>query len=461
MAQTHNYTEVPLTFEQREMMEIARTAFMQSCPFFAHYFYSEMREVPTLDIPTAATDGRHIFYNPEYLSTLKTQEQVFALAHEVDHVVCRDVERMDRYRKAGDVFGVPYDPRQYNVVCDYVRNALLIETNVGLCNPAWCYADDVTGDDIVEDVYKRKYVAPPPPPPPPPGGDKEGPEGKGRGGQPPPPGGGQPGKPGKGPTTYGDSGRAPKGAKPDKTAQANGGRFDDVLPPPVDPVTGKVDLPGEMEFKEAVSRAAAAAKAMGNMPAQYQKRVDELLQPRVNWREHLRMLVTGRIGARHETWQAPNRKRLVLNPMVITPGKRGYGADLVVVGLDTSGSIYCSPKALEAFFSEVSGILADVRPKSVILIECDAEVQRVCEANTLDELEYSRSEGVKGGGGTDFRPVFNYIEKEKLKPDTLLYFTDLQGAFPTTKPSFPVIWGTIMEGAAPFGEVVFVSEEGE
>lgn len=413
------YTAVTLTPEQTEAVEIAHVGFMAACPFYAHLFYAECKEVPTLDIPTAATDGRTIFYNPEYLTTLTPAERVFVFAHEMDHVLSRHPQRGATYARDKSVDGTPFDQDQLNISMDYVINAGLIEQGIGQMNPSWLYADDVTGADLSEEVYARKYKKKP-----------------------------------DAPTNYGQSGKGPKGARRDKTADAAGGQFDTVLPPPVDPVTGKEDVMDDSTFKEAVSRAAAAAKAMGNLPEALKKRIESILEAQVDWTEHVRMLLTGKMGARHETWDRPNRRRLVLNPMLIMPGRRGYGAELVVVGLDTSGSIYSSLKALDAFFAEVRAILADIRPKRVVLIECDATVGRVSEASTLDDLEYARSRGVTGGGGTRFEPVFEYVAEQDMRPDTLIYLTDLEGSFPKEKPAYPVVWCSIDPGTAPFGDTV-------
>ena len=410
-----------LTYEQNAAMEVARVGFMSACPFYAHLFYAECKDVPTLDIPTAATDGRTIFYNPVYLAGLTPAERVFVLAHEMDHVLCRHPQRSVTYAREKALGAHPYDHKQLNVAMDYVINAGLLEQGIGMFNPSWCYAGDVSGSDLSEDVYAKKFKKQP---------DK--------------------------PSTYGSSGHAPKGTKRDKAADAADGAFDDVLPPPVDPVTGKEDVMDDSTFKEAVARAAAAAKAMGNMPASLQKRVDEILDPQIDWTEYVRTLLTGHMGARHETWNRPNRRRLVLNPMLFLPGRRGYGAELVVVALDTSGSIYAAPKALAAFFAEVGGVLADVRPKRVMLIECDAKVGRVTDANSLDELEYARQQGVTGGGGTAFEPVFNYVAEHDLRPDTLIYLTDLEGSFPRTAPAYPVVWCSIEPGTAPFGDTVHI-----
>jgi predicted metal-dependent peptidase len=250
-------------------------------------------------------------------------------------------------------------------------------------------------------------------------------------------------------STYGQH-QPRKGGKEDERAKANGGRFDEHLPPSTDPVTGKEDLPDEQEFKEAIAKAAAAAKAMGKMPAGFQRMVDEILQPQVNWREHVRMLLTGRLGARHETWNRPNRRRLVLNPIVILPGRRGFGAEDVVCVVDTSGST--GQKELDSFFAEVGGVLQDVRPKRIHVVWCDAAVAGVDVVSSLDELGAVRA-NPKGGGGTDFRPPFEWVREQGLKPETLIYLTDGYGSFPDD-PGYPTVWCMTTDVEPPFGDTV-------
>lgn len=414
------------TVEERRALEVARIGFMSACPFYAHLFYSEMKEVLTREIPTAATDGRHVFINPTYLASLKPPEGVFVYAHEVDHFVSRHPQRMQSYQREGNLRGTPFDAEQFNHAADYVINAGLMEQGVGLMNPSWLYSGDVVGEDLVEDVYQRIYKKPP--------------EGGGGGG------GKSRGK------TYAMSGKAPKGAKPDPAADAAGGAFDGLLPPPTNPVTGREDVPDEATFKEAVARAAAAAKAMGKLPENIRRRVEAILEPQVDWREHVRMLLTGHMGARHETWNRPNRRRLVLNPLVIMPGRRGFGAHRVAVGVDTSGSV--TDPELAAYFAEIGAILADIRPKEVILIFCDAKVQRVDTASSLDELAHIRVKGAPGGGGTSFIPVFDYLAEQDIVPDTLIYATDMMGRFPSKAPAYPVVWCATTDKTAPFGDVV-------
>jgi len=435
-ASTHPFADVTPTADQARALQVARVGFMSACPFYAHLFFSEMKEVLTLDVPMAATDGRHVFINPAYLATLKPPEAVFVFAHEVAHFVARHPQRMKSYKLAGECRGTPFDQEQFNIAADYVINAGLLEDGVGLCNPAWLYDPETTGDELTEDVYGRTYKKKPK------GGDN-GEDAGASGGQ------------GRDNKTLGGSGKAPKGAKHDPKAAGNGGGFDGLMEPGVDPVTGKEDAPDESEFKEAIARAASAAKAMGKYPERIKRMVEEILEPQVTWQDHIRMILTGHMGARHETWNRPNRRRLVLNPLVIMPGRRGYGAEHVAVAIDTSGSI--GDKELAAFFAEVGGVLSDIRPKKITVIFCDARVQRVDEVSSLDELADVRVKGAPGGGGTSFVPVFEHLEREHIAPETLVYITDLYGSFPSKPPAYPVVWCATTDVHVPFGEVVRIN----
>jgi predicted metal-dependent peptidase len=434
--------KVRLTTDQENDRVVTLAGFMRYAPFFCYYWYDQITEFPTLDIDTAATDGRRIFYNPEYMATLKPLERVFVLAHETEHAIYKHSTRMKFYHEQGCIGDLPYDPAFFNRCADYIINADLITNNIGTCNTEWLFDPIVKGDELVEDLYRERYVLPP--------------QGGGSGDQL----GSSPGpaeRP-QGPT-YGEAGRRTY-TKPDKRASARGGGFDDVLEPQVDVATGKDDLPSDMEFREAIARAAdAAERSQGSIPGSMKRLIQETLEPQISWREHLRLLVTGKIGSRGETWSRPNRRRLALSSVgrglpVYLPGRNKYGAGLVVVAIDNSGSI--NERMLSTFFAELSGVINDCRPKRVMVVFCDAAIQKVAEASSLDELASIRAEGAHGGGGTRFEPVFEYLAENNLKPDTAIYFTDMYGSFPKEKPSYSVIWAATTDVKPPFGDVVRV-----
>jgi predicted metal-dependent peptidase len=416
---------------------------MSFAPFFAYFLYDQMELYPTRDIKTAATDGKRLFYNPDYFGTLKPMERCFAICHEVYHAVYRHPTRMAYYTREGKLSGLPFIDDLFNQAADYVINADLIDNAIGTCNPAWLYDPTIKASELAEDVYAKLYKQLPPPPPPPPGGGGEGEDGQGNPNQP---------TTGSKPKTFGQAKGRTTGH--DRTAQAAGGRFDEVLEPHRDVVTGKEDVPSEMEFREAVSRAEAVARRAGKLPGNLQRLVREIVEPQIYWKDELRLRIVGRVGSRREDWNRPNRRRLVLNPFVYMPGRQGHGAELITVVIDTSGSI--GDDQLTVFFSETASILNDCRPKRVQVIWCDASVKRVEEARSLDELLHIRE--APGGGGTSFKPPFRYLEDNKTMPDTLIYFTDMYpGDGWPSEPDYPVIWCSISTGiAAPFGELVEV-----
>jgi len=120
--------------------------------------------------------------------------------------------------------------------------------------------------------------------------------------------------------------------------------------------------------------------------------------------------------------------------------------------VDTSCSI--GQKTLDQVMAELSSIVVDFRCE-IYLVWCDSRIHGIerFQDGYLPERLIP-----KGGGGTDFRPVFEWVDGESIDPSCLIYFTDLCGDFPESGPMYPVLW--ITEGKAlkevPFGEVIEV-----
>ena len=84
------------------------------------------------------------------------------------------------------------------------------------------------------------------------------------------------------------------------------------------------------------------------------------------------------------------------------------------------------------------------------MIECDAKIQNIQRLTPMQELNPT----LKGGGGTNFIPVFDYVENINEDFKFLIYFTDGKGEFPKYEPFIDTLWVMHEKEEVPFGEVL-------
>lgn len=208
----------------------------------------------------------------------------------------------------------------------------------------------------------------------------------------------------------------------------------------------------EAEWKRACKTAAEAAKSMGKLPATLERFVDKLLNPQVPWQEKLRTHVSRNIAREATTWGKLNRRRLITQNVVM-PGYHGFSAGQVGVVVDTSGSI--GERELTVFLSELQSILDVSKPERCVVLSCDAKVHDVTELQTGDNLADVKPP-LTGGGGTDFRPAFDWFADNGWEPSCVVFFTDMYGSFPAEQPPYPVLWCATSDQPAPWGELIRV-----
>lgn len=221
---------------------------------------------------------------------------------------------------------------------------------------------------------------------------------------------------------------------------------------------GGKDGVGEELAKELVKQVVKQAieEAHGHVPSSMQKIVDELLKPaEVAWQQILKQFVSNSIKSGSKaSWKRPNRR--------FGEVQKGRISDRILsltVAIDTSGSI--NDSVLELFINEIKAIQSCY--KAVItIIECDAKVHKEYKLQKYSKVDRD----VKGGGGTDFAPVFEWIKDKSIKTDCLIFFTDLEGSFPEQKPNYPVLWAHYnpyswheRTPTAPFGKIVKLKKE--
>ena len=360
----------------------ARASLVISEPFYATLVLG-MPLIASEEIPTAATDGSCIMYNPEFIEGIPHAERIGVLVHEVLHVVMLHPFRVGTR-----------DRKIWNEAADHVINILIIDG--GFTLPEGCLHDpDKYRDMSTEQVYRllTKNAKKKP---------KDGGEGEG-----------------------------------------------DPMQGDVMPTTGNV---AEQKGKEAkarvlVGKATAVGKQAGKLPSSIAKQMGIHNAPPNDWAGHLRRFMTEPCKD-NQTWARGQRR--FLHQGLYLPATHSLGLGKVAVILDTSGSVYADAPR---FLSEVQSIGADAHPKAITLIQVDSEVQHVAEYGAGETL----LRDVQGGGGTDLRTGFDYIDDKGVDPVLCIVLTDMYTPFPREAPSYPVMWvSTSPNEEAPFGETIYM-----
>jgi predicted metal-dependent peptidase len=335
--------------------------------------------------PTAAVDGRSIFYNSNFFADLDIEEIMFVLCHEVLHVA------LDHFGRRSH-----RDPSWWNMANDYVINGMLVSDKIGkmptksvpdkdskgnVSQRVGLYNDKYLGwtsEAVYDDLEKRKekkqmtldvHLEL--------GDDDKGQKGSGQG---------QPG---------------------DKDGQGNG------IPIKMTAEELKA-LKGEM--KNTILQAAQAAA--GNMPASLKRLISDLVEPKINWRDLLQQNIQSCITDDF-TWMRPNKRHMYSGISLPTLDKDE--TINIQVAIDMSGSI--SDSMAMDFLSEVHGIMNSYNDFTIGIVCFDTQVYNYQEftKDTADEL---LSYECKGGGGTDFLAFWNFWMEQQSEPKKAVIFTD-------------------------------------
>ena len=175
----------------------------------------------------------------------------------------------------------------------------------------------------------------------------------------------------------------------------------------------------------------------------------DLLAPKVDWRKALRDFITETCSGRDESsWSRPNRRFLADD--VYMPTMMGTTMRELVVGFDTSGSVFNSPEVTR-FVTEIATIIEQVKPSKVHVIYWDTGI---AGHQTFEDGQFAVQDlKIKGGGGTDGAVLFDYLRKQKLKPDAIVQFTDgYVGSW--GKTDVPTLWVITTDIKAPWGTTI-------
>ena len=138
----------------------------------------------------------------------------------------------------------------------------------------------------------------------------------------------------------------------------------------------------------------------------------------MNWRELLRMQLESTIKSDY-TWMRASRKGWHMD--AVMPGMKLDPMIDIAVALDASGSI--SETMLKDFLGEIQGIMESFPAYRIHVVTFDTEAYNPVQydSENLDDIcDYE----IKGGGGTDFDCIFNYLKANEIEPKRLVVFTD-------------------------------------
>jgi predicted metal-dependent peptidase len=156
----------------------------------------------------------------------------------------------------------------------------------------------------------------------------------------------------------------------------------------------------------------------GNLPLGVKRLIQNLTEPKMNWREMLRMQLESTIKSDY-SWMRASRKGWHMD--AIMPGMKATDAIDIAVAIDTSGSI--STEQARDFLSEIRGIMESFDSYKIHVFTFDTETYNPQQYNSenLDDIaEYD----IQGGGGTDFDAIFSYLKDAEIEPKKLVVYTD-------------------------------------
>ena len=407
------------------MLKKARVQLILDSPFFGNLVMNlKIAKRDNLPFETMAVDDvGNLYYDDKWVSQLTPDELEFVLCHEVlhlafHHLLRRDARQIMRWFQA----------------CDYAVNSVLVDSGVGKMptdkstgKPMGLLDTKYSGwsaERIYNDLPEQTDQC---------GGDCSNCP-KGQGG----------GKKGKGKP-------CPNGNPQDGDGEGwhSGGGFDVHKEGSGKGKSGRSEVQRkelESQWTNAVARAANSARMQGKFPGSLKQLIDGLLYPKVDWRTVLWQFVN-KLSKDDYRWYPPNRRHIHNGLML--PSLRSESFE-IAVAVDTSGSI--SDDELKQFLSEVQAILEMNPSCTVHFFECDAEVHKYVEYHAGENIECD----VQGRGGTDFRPVFEDIDRKGLDIPCLVYLTDGCGSYPDSPPGYEVLWVLTNKYDVPWGDTVLM-----
>ncbi len=361
---------------------------------------------------TTFTDAKKFYYNDEYIEALDIQETQFILAKQALHCALSHFAR--RQHRIKD---------RWEIACDYAVNPLLIHD--GLKPPPGTLMDESFNGMTAEEIYH--YI------------DEQDDEESEHSKQSQDKDDDVP-DPNQSDDVQ-DNQPAQESSEINSNQQQKDTRGLAAKPSALSPQEQE-EL--SIQWQQRLAGAAQQAMQAGKLGGSMARMVDYMLQPKLPWRMLLAKYMTS--SARDDySYSRPSSRR---GDPAIFPSLRSAQIN-IAVGIDISGSV--DDTEMNEFISEVDAIKGSMRAR-ITLLPCDAVLADGAPWVYEPWEEVELPQRLKGGGGTKFSPVFDWLDTQDQLPDLLVYFTDAQGVFPEIIPSYPVIWLVKGKQSVPWGQ---------
>ncbi len=384
----------------------ARTQLILDKPFLGNLVLRLPMKAAGSWCRTSATDAKSFYYNPSFIEKLDNHQTKFVLIHEALHCA------LTHFARRGN-----RDKHKWDLACDFAINPLLVKEGFRppLDVPIFSKYESMIAEEIypmiddsidTEPMDQHLYDDNPK-------DDADESDGGMRedsldGQKDDTSSKGQDNKPSQGNSNSGDLAEQPSPLTPDEMQELSS------------------------RWQKNLASSAQLAQQAGKLDGEFAKLVDFFLQPQLSWQSLLAQYMST-LARDDFSYARPSRR----SGNAILPSLRSSQID-ITVAIDTSGSI--TQEEIDEFISEINAIKSNMRA-SITLIACDEKVNDnlIWRFEAWDELQFPASLG--GGKGTDFNPVFDYIDEQDSPSSVLIYFTDAMGKFPH-KGKEPIPWGS-------------------
>ena len=403
-------------------------------PFFAHLLMSlrfepmpEWCPMRTMGVDAAG----HCYYDDDFVKSLKDEEIVGTLIHEVMHAALLHLLRLGGRNK-----------EIANIAQDIVVNAMVLRSQYRLPKDVVPYDinDDVSRfnlgplklrvENVSEKIWETIY-------------DELMQQAKSQGYSIP--------EGSKGLRfdfhIYGNGDDVGKRKTEDGKADADG---TDVL------ITPSVADELRKEWSKKLTDAATYAKQRGDLPGGMERFIKDILRPKVDWAAMLRNHVAPYLSPVDWSYRRLHRKSQALG--VALPAILREHVQIGVV-VDTSGSI--SQENLSEFLSEIVGMAQSLRHVEMEVAFVDAAVQKTYKVENGD-IETILNMKPAGGGGTSMEVGLDYFKEKDEGIPVIIVLTDGCDSYRRREEDYPfeVIW-CITEGGMkgmPYGEIISMGD---